>query len=411
MKWNAEAKVGLVTIVGVLVFSYVIIDLAQAEIFGKPGYEVQALVADANGLQKGNVVRYAGVNVGRVEKVVPTAEGVRVTLKLNNEVKIPKDSQVSITTDGLMGEKIVSIKAGRDTTHYLQSGDRVAGMPAKTMADMMDSAGSLMNNANTMVENINAIVGDARTQQAVRGSLQHINGITAQTDALLQQNSGNIRQITQNMAALTGQMNVSLQRLDGDGATSENVRSVVRNMQITSAKLAVVADSLASVSGDAQTQSDIKTTLKNTAAISQKVNQLLSGNNDVQTTGEAGILYNTSKKETYGYANFIVKRNKKFILLGSEGIGNRTRMNLQYGTDGNLMDARWGLINGELGIGLDFFADGPLRLSIEGYNPNQWQYRFKGQYRVAPNVYLFGQITRPFRQQDGGNYYGLNYSF
>lgn len=411
MKWNAEAKVGLVTIVGVLVFSYVIIDLAQAEIFGKPGYEVQALVADANGLQKGNVVRYAGVNVGRVEKVVPTAEGVRVTLKLNNEVKIPKDSQISITTDGLMGEKIVSIKAGRDTTNYLQSGDRVAGMPAKTMTDMMDSAGSLMNNANTMVENINAIVGDARTQQAVRGSLQHINGITAQTDALLQQNSGNIRQITQNMAALTGQMNVSLQRLDGDGATSENVRSVVRNMQITSAKLAVVADSLASVSGDAQTQSDIKTTLKNTAAISQKVNQLLSGNNDVQTTGEAGILYNTSKKETYGYANFIVKRNKKFILLGSEGIGNRTRMNLQYGTDGNLMDARWGLINGELGIGLDFFADGPLRLSIEGYNPNQWQYRFKGQYRVAPNVYLFGQITRPFRQQDGGNYYGLNYSF
>jgi virulence factor mce family protein len=411
MKWNAEAKVGLVTIVGVLVFSYVIIDLAQAEIFGKPGYEVQALVADANGLQKGNVVRYAGVNVGRVEKVVPTAEGVRVTLKLNNEVKIPKDSQISITTDGLMGEKIVSIKAGRDTTNYLQSGDRVAGMPAKTMTDMMDSAGSLMNNANTMVENINAIVGDARTQQAVRGSLQHINGITAQTDALLQQNSGNIRQITQNMAALTGQMNVSLQRLDGDGATSENVRSVVRNMQITSAKLAVVADSLESVSGDAQTQSDIKTTLKNTAAISQKVNQLLSGNNDVQTTGEAGILYNTSKKETYGYANFIVKRNKKFILLGSEGIGNRTRMNLQYGTDGNLMDARWGLINGELGIGLDFFADGPLRLSIEGYNPNQWQYRFKGQYRVAPNVYLFGQITRPFRQQDGGNYYGLNYSF
>lgn len=411
MKWNAEAKVGLVTIVGVLVFSYVIIDLAQAEIFGKPGYEVQALVADANGLQKGNVVRYAGVNVGRVEKVVPTAEGVRVTLKLNNEVKIPKDSQISITTDGLMGEKIVSIKAGRDTTNYLQSGDRVAGMPAKTMTDMMDSAGSLMNNANTMVENINAIVGDARTQQAVRGSLQHINGITAQTDALLQQNSGNIRQITQNMAALTGQMNVSLQRLDGDGATSENVRSVVRNMQITSAKLAVVADSLASVSGDAQTQSDIKTTLKNTAAISQKVNQLLSGNNDVQTTGEAGILYNTSKKETYGYANFIVKRNKKFILLGSEGIGNRTRMNLQYGTDGKLMDARWGLINGELGIGLDFFADGPLRLSIEGYNPNQWQYRFKGQYRVAPNVYLFGQITRPFRQQDGGNYYGLNYSF
>ena len=69
MKWSAEAKVGLVTIVGVLVFTYVVINLAHAEIFGKPGYVIHAMFRDANGLQKGNSVRYVGVHVGKVTDV------------------------------------------------------------------------------------------------------------------------------------------------------------------------------------------------------------------------------------------------------------------------------------------------------------------------------------------------------
>ena len=40
MKWSAEAKVGLVTIVGVLLFTFVVLTLAHAEIFGKPGFVV-----------------------------------------------------------------------------------------------------------------------------------------------------------------------------------------------------------------------------------------------------------------------------------------------------------------------------------------------------------------------------------
>ena len=80
MKWSAEAKVGLVTIVGVLIFTYVVITLAHAEIFGKPGYEIHAMFRDANGLQKGNSVRYVGVHVGKVVSVSPSKEGVDLSL-------------------------------------------------------------------------------------------------------------------------------------------------------------------------------------------------------------------------------------------------------------------------------------------------------------------------------------------
>ena len=119
MKWSAEAKVGLVTIVGVLIFTYVVITLAHAEIFGKPGYEIHAMFRDANGLQKGNSVRYVGVHVGKVVSVSPSKEGVDVAMKIDKGTEIPKGSKLAITTDGLLGEKIVSITPGADSTQVV----------------------------------------------------------------------------------------------------------------------------------------------------------------------------------------------------------------------------------------------------------------------------------------------------
>jgi len=96
MKWSAEAKVGLVTIVGVLVFTFVVLTLAHAEIFGKPGFVIHTEFKDANGLQKGNSVRYVGVHVGKVESVKPSRDGVDVTMKLEKGTEIPRDSKVTI---------------------------------------------------------------------------------------------------------------------------------------------------------------------------------------------------------------------------------------------------------------------------------------------------------------------------
>ncbi len=411
IKWSAEAKVGLVTIVGVLLFTYVILTLAQTEIFGKPGFVVHASFRDANGLQKGNSVRYVGVTVGKVETITPSRNGVDVALKLENGTEIPKNSQASITTDGLLGEKIVSIVPGSTESELLHDGDAIEGNPGKTMDDMMHSADTLISGANEMMHNINAVIGDAKTQEAMRGSIQNVDAITAQTNAMLDANAANIQQITGNMAAMTSQMNASMQRLDGDGATSDNVRETVANMKTITDRFDTIARSMETMTTDPQSQADIQKTLHNTAEITEKVNAILGGGSGIQAEGEAGILYNDTKKESSGYANFRVYRNNAFALVGAEQIGNGTNLNLQYGRRSAWADGRIGLINGELGAGIDFFHDGPFRFTLEGYDPNDWRYRIKAQYRILPDIYLFGQFTHPLKRSDGGNYYGINYVF
>ena len=411
MRWSAEAKVGLVTIVGVLVFTYVIITLAHAEIFGNPGFEVHTVFHDANGLQQGNSVRYVGVHVGKVEKVTPLRNGVDIVLRIDEGTEIPKDSRVAITTDGLLGEKIVAITPGNDKNNILADGDTLNSNQGKTMDDMMNSAGTLINGANDMIKNINAILGDAKTQAAMRGSIQNVEAITGQTSAMMEANAANIQQITANMAAMTAQMNASLQQLDGDGATSANVREMAANMKNITERFDTIARSMETMTTNPQSQADIQTTLHNTAEITTKVNNILGGSGDVKFEGEAGFLYNDTQSESGAHAKFRVYRNNSFALVGAESIGNGTNLNLQFGRRSSWFDSRFGLINGDLGVGVDLFADGPFRLSLEGYDPNDWRYRVKAQYRILPDIYLFGQFTRPMDRSDGGNYYGINYAF
>ena len=411
MKWSAEAKVGFVTIVGVLLFTYVIITLAHAEIFGKPGFEVHTVFRDANGLQAGNSVRYVGVNVGKVEKVTPLRDGVDIVLRLEEGTEIPKDSTVAITTDGLLGEKIVAITPGKDKNNILAEGDVLDSSQGKSMDDMMNSAGTLINGANDMIKNINAVIGDPKTQASMRGTINNMEALTGQASTMMDANAANIQQITANMAAMTAQMNASLQQIDGDGATSANVREMAANMKNITERFDTIARSMETMTTNPQSQADIQTTLHNTAEITTKVNKILGGSGDVKFEGEAGFLYNDTKSESGAHANFRVYRNNSFAVVGAESIGNGTNLNLQAGRRNGWFDSRMGLINGDLGVGLDFFADKPFRLSLEGYDPNDWRYRIKAQYRILPDVYLFGQFTHPFERSDGGNYYGINYVF
>lgn len=121
-KWSAEARVGLMTIIGILLLFFVVVSLAHTDVFKSSGITAHVTFNDANGLQAGNSVRYVGVNVGKVESVAAGKDGVQVTLKLKEGTEIPKDSKAVITTDGLLGEKLVSITPGQDTAHLLTDG-------------------------------------------------------------------------------------------------------------------------------------------------------------------------------------------------------------------------------------------------------------------------------------------------
>ena len=111
MKYDAELLVGalLLGVVGLL--GYFSIQLGQVDL-GAARYPLYADFTTAGGLQDGAVVELAGVEIGRVERVRLADYLARVTLKIDENVRLHTDTQAAIKTKGLIGERYVEITPG-----------------------------------------------------------------------------------------------------------------------------------------------------------------------------------------------------------------------------------------------------------------------------------------------------------
>lgn len=89
-------------------------------------YEMNAILARADGLSVGTDVKIAGVKVGRIAdlSLEPRKYGVRLRLDIKSDIPIPDDSRLSVTS-GIMSSPYLTITPGR-------SGKKVA--PGGTLA-------------------------------------------------------------------------------------------------------------------------------------------------------------------------------------------------------------------------------------------------------------------------------------
>ena len=85
-------------------------------------YSVFATFNRTDGLDIGNKVRMAGVDIGRVEASVLEEDfRATLTLKIRSDIKIPDDSSASIVSNGIMGNKYIEVEPG-GSEDFLQEG-------------------------------------------------------------------------------------------------------------------------------------------------------------------------------------------------------------------------------------------------------------------------------------------------
>jgi phospholipid/cholesterol/gamma-HCH transport system substrate-binding protein len=113
-KYSKETVVGIFVVIGLLCIGYMTVKLGNVGFLGENSYSLFAKFNTVTGLRVGNPVNMLGLEIGRVEKFTIDQENqvVKVQFKINKGIEIFDDAIASIKTEGLIGDKYVSIDPG-----------------------------------------------------------------------------------------------------------------------------------------------------------------------------------------------------------------------------------------------------------------------------------------------------------
>lgn len=141
-------------------------------------------VESTNGLQEGDEVHFRGVKVGMVKAITFVTDGVIVRMKIDNAVKIPKNSEFLITGQSLIGEQYVDIKAG-NSNQYLQDGALVQGIVQQgSISNITSQFGQIQGQLQQVLANLENM-SSRENITLVRSALLHLNRTTAALDSLV----------------------------------------------------------------------------------------------------------------------------------------------------------------------------------------------------------------------------------
>ncbi|MBU1112384.1 MAG: MCE family protein [Candidatus Omnitrophica bacterium] len=171
-------KVGGFFLGGLLILFLTLISLKEINVF-KGTYQIIVTFDFAEGLANASPIRYCGVDIGEVKSVAVKEVGdkslVFVYAKIQNGIKIPKDSYFFVNSLSLFGEKYLEIDPPEKNNGYVTPGEIVSGISpvplfdifasaSKTMAEIRDflREGEIKNSVENIVNNIEVITGDLK---------------------------------------------------------------------------------------------------------------------------------------------------------------------------------------------------------------------------------------------------------
>lgn len=195
---------------------------------------ISATFHEVGGLRTGNNVRYAGINVGTVESVMilnDTAVRVEMAVRSDQAEHIRSNAVASVGSDGLMGNKLVSIDAGPGAGVPIADGTSLRTREALNTDLMMRTLGRTNENIALITEDLVQLTTRLKDPDNVVGMLADTSLAGELRKALfeLQASAGNAAMLTAGINSLV------LGAQHGEGAlgvliSDENAEQDMRRM-------------------------------------------------------------------------------------------------------------------------------------------------------------------------------------
>jgi phospholipid/cholesterol/gamma-HCH transport system substrate-binding protein len=189
---KTEVKTGTFVLVAVIVLLFLLFMIGAFRTTAGT-YPVKVYYDFISGLEAGAPVRFAGAEVGKVEKIeiLPSdhESNIQVTISVKDKVSLREDSHAYIDTLGLMGEKYVELTPGTTNTEILKRGAAIQGKDPLAMHTLYDRGMDIANKLDTtlvemegLFQNANSVIEDNRSE--IDTVIQNLKDISEEAKVL-----------------------------------------------------------------------------------------------------------------------------------------------------------------------------------------------------------------------------------
>jgi len=215
----AELRVGLFVLAGLFIMAVAIFYVTGAGILG-PKYRVLTYLPEVESLTTGAPVRLDGLEVGNVQTMRLTPQpqdamhNIELTLRIDKKFQdsIRTDSKASLATEGLLGNRYVTISRGLTGTVIPNNGV-LPGQEEAAMKALVQRGAELMENLGVLSQDLRGIVDKVQNGQGSIGLFMndpafynHLNSTAARLDAVagsIQKGEGTLGKLTSSDALYT----------------------------------------------------------------------------------------------------------------------------------------------------------------------------------------------------------------
>lgn len=169
---SKKLTVGIFVLICIVLFSLGVLLVGSGKGFLTRSYPLFVKYQHIKGLQIGAAVHLAGIDAGYVKDISfnPTNAQFEVLVTLNVISRyfplIRQDSEASITTRGLLGDKYIQISLGSIKSPPIKAGDFIKTKDEKSVMDQLQG-GSIVERADAMLASVTEMLQQLQTGNKV----------------------------------------------------------------------------------------------------------------------------------------------------------------------------------------------------------------------------------------------------
>ncbi len=199
-----KIRLGLFVAVGLALFVLAIFVIGKQKNLFDPVVSLHARFANVSGLQVGNTVRFSGINVGTVDNIrILNDTTVQVTMMVKEDIRkfIKTDSEVSIGSEGIIGDRLITISSGSPNAKLVVNNQLLRSYEPVETDEIMESVSITAGNAAVATQELGEILFKINNGEGTLGRLLNDEQIANNLDQTIGNLKTSSKKLDENMEA------------------------------------------------------------------------------------------------------------------------------------------------------------------------------------------------------------------